>query len=48
MDKEKIIINALVHTAQYSLDRGVRRDDILKSLNSLIDKQLFDKVKNLI
>lgn len=48
MNKEKILINALVLTARYSLKRGVKREEILKSLNSLIDKNLFNKVKSLI
>ena len=48
MDKEKILVEALVYTAKYSKQRGVKREEILNSLNTLIDKSLFEKVKKLI
>ena len=48
MDKEKILVEALVYTARYSKQRGVKREDILNSLGTLIDRKLFDKVKDMI
>ena len=44
MAQEELLVNALVMTARNDIRRGVKREEILRSLSSLISRELFLKV----
>lgn len=46
MKQDELLVNALVSSARADIGRGVRREDILKSLSSLIDADLYRRVRD--
>ncbi|HSV97400.1 MAG TPA: hypothetical protein VLM75_10765 [Spirochaetota bacterium] len=45
MKQEELLVNALVSSARAEIGRGVRKEDILKSLASLVDSELYRRVR---
>ena len=46
MRYEKNIIKSLVIAARLDLKRGIRKEEILNSLSIVLNRDLFDKVKD--
>ncbi len=44
MANETQAVNALVTAARYDISRGMRRDDVLRSLSRVISRDLLMKV----
>ncbi|MCU0845012.1 MAG: hypothetical protein MUC76_08820 [Spirochaetes bacterium] len=45
MKQEELLVNALVSSARSDIGRGIKKEDILKSLSSLVDSELYRKVR---
>ncbi len=46
MKQDELLVNALVSSARTDIGRGVRKEDILKSLSSLVDPELYRRVRD--
>ncbi len=46
MKQDELLVNALVSSARADIGRGVRREDILESLSSLVDADLYRRVRD--
>ena len=46
MRYEKSIIKSLIIAARLDLKRGIRKEEILNSLSIVLNRDLFDKVKD--
>jgi len=45
MANDELIVNALVVTARSDMKKGIRKEEILRSLSALISRDLFVKVR---
>ncbi len=45
MANEELLVNALLITARNDIKRGIKKEEILLSLSSLVNRDLYTKVK---
>ena len=45
MVNDELLVNALVVTARSDMKKGIQKDEILRSLSALINRDLFVKVR---
>ncbi len=43
---DKFIVNAIVTAVRHDLSRGIKKDEIMKSLSNMISRDLFEKVRD--
>lgn len=43
---DKAYVNTLVAAVRHDLSKGLKRDEVLRSLSHVISKDLFNKVKD--
>jgi hypothetical protein len=46
MPNDELLVNALVLSVKHDIKMGGKRDDIMKSLSSLVNEDLYSKLKD--